>query len=450
MMIHPHRIYQIKSGIERSGPVVYWMSRDQRVEDNWALLYAQSLALEMQKELWVVFCLADRFLGATLRAYGFMLKGLREVENKLKDKRIPFFLLSGNPLETLPGFVENLQAGCLVTDFDPLRIKKQWKSEIASKIPISFYEVDAHNIVPCRMASDKQEYAAYTIRPRIYRRLNDFLEPFPELILHPVASRKHHDPVNWDSAYKAMNKMGSVPEVTWLLPGSKEAFRALDRFIQGGLARYHTTRNDPTQEGQSNLSPYLHFGQIAPQRVALEVESADTDARLKADFLEELIIRRELSDNYCFYNEKYDSLSQTPRWVRETLESHRADPRPYIYQFKELEEARTHDALWNAAQNEMVQRGKMHGYMRMYWAKKILEWTRSPEVAFQTAVTLNDKYSLDGRDPNGYAGIAWSIGGIHDRPWFERPVFGKIRYMSDGGARRKFDVDAYINQWTVP
>jgi len=210
------------------------------------------------------------------------------------------------------------------------------------------------------------------------------------------------------------------------------------------LSHYDAQRNDPSLDGQSHLSPYLHFGQLSAQRVALEIQRTSADKKNRDAFLEELIIRRELAENFCFYNEDYDNMKGFPQWARKSLHAHRKDKREYIYALDDFENARTHDALWNAAQVEMVKRGKMHGYMRMYWAKKIFQWTKSPEQAMEIAIELNDRYSLDGRDPNGYSGIAWSIGGVHDRAWSERPVFGKIRYMSYYGLKSKFDIKKYI------
>jgi len=216
-------------------------------------------------------------------------------------------------------------------------------------------------------------------------------------------------------------------------------------FLEQGLSVYKARRNDPSLQGQSNLSPYLHFGQISAQRIVLEALQNPARKASRDAFLEELIVRRELSDNFCYYNSQYDRFGGFPAWARKTLDEHRKDKRPYLYTLKQLENAATHDDLWNAAQIEMVKQGKMHGYMRMYWAKKILEWTGSPEEAIEAAIFLNDKYELDGRDPNGYAGIAWSIGGVHDRAWGERPVFGKVRYMSRAGSRSKFDINKYIS-----
>jgi deoxyribodipyrimidine photo-lyase len=236
----------------------------------------------------------------------------------------------------------------------------------------------------------------------------------------------------------------TVPEVTWIAPGEREGQKALKNFVRRSLSLYGEKRNDPGQQGQSHLSPYLHFGQVSAQRVALEVLKSDAGREAKESFLEELIVRRELADNFCFYNPLYDRFEGFPQWAKKTLNEHRNDSRRYLYSSKVFEQGGTHDDLWNAAQREMVKRGKMHGYMRMYWAKKILEWTESPEKALAIAIYLNDRYELDGRDPNGYAGISWSIGGVHDRAWTEREIFGKVRFMSYNGCRSKFDIKAYI------
>jgi len=445
--VNDKRARLIKDGKSGPGPVIYWMSRDQRVKDNWALLHAQDLALEQKAPLLVVFCLVPQFLNAAIRQYGFMLKGLKETEHDLVKKNIPFSLLAGPPEKEIPRFVKNVSAAVLVTDFDPLRIKRKWTAHVAEKIRIPFYQVDAHNIVPCWIASPKQEYAAYTFRPRIHRLLPEFLEQFPAVKKHPVSFKGKQSLVNWEGAYSRLRTDHDVQEVDWLKPGEQAAKKVLKNFVEKKLPSYESQRNDPTADGQSNLSPYLHFGQLSAQRVALEVQQSNGASRRKVSFLEELIVRRELSDNFCFYNEQYDSFGGFPSWAKESLEKHRKKPREYLYSLEQFERGLTHDKLWNAAQREMVDRGKMHGYMRMYWAKKILEWSQSPERAMETAIYLNDKYELDGRDPNGYTGIAWSIGGVHDRAWNERRVFGKIRYMSYNGCKSKFDVQKYIEQY---
>lgn len=445
-MVDPRRVTALNSRPRGAGPVIYWMSRDQRARDNWALLFARQLAGEGGVPLLAVFCLAGRFLGATGRQYRFMLGGLEQVERDLAAKGIGFILLEGDPVETLPGFARGVKAGAVVCDFDPLRVKMRWKAGVARALDVAFYEVDAHNAVPCRAASSKQEYAAFTIRPRLQRALGEFLGEYPAL-------RKHRAPaegaaegrVDWRELGRRLAAGGGAGVVE---PGERAAHRALDEFLESRLERYPELSNDPNAGGDSGLSPYLHFGQLSAQRVALKVMSADVRPASKEAFLEQLIVRRELSDNFCLHNRHYDSVRCFPGWATKTLDAHRGDPREYIYGFRQLEGARTHDELWNAAQTEMVTTGKMHGYMRMYWAKKILEWTRSPEDAMRIALKLNDRYELDGRDPNGYVGVAWSVGGVHDRAWRERAVFGTIRYMSLAGCRRKFDVDRYIDRVT--
>ena len=437
------RVIKLNEAAPKAGPVVYWMSREMRAHDNWALLYAQELALERKAPLIVTFCLVPSFLQAGLRHYKFMLEGLRQAGEELHRHEIPLYLLSGEPGEKIPAFIESCGAGVLVADFDPLKIKREWKRKVRGRIKAAFYEVDAHNIVPCRVASDKQEYGAYTIRNKIKKALPEFLTEFPPLQKHGYAWPE--TPANdFEGGLKNIRAESRAPEPAWLKPGEREAKAPLRRFIENKLALYSLTRNDPTAHGQSGLSPYLHFGQLSAQRVALEVGSRGADKASGEAFLEELIVRKELSDNFCFYNPDYDSFAGFPEWAKKTLDDHRKDPREYLYTRSEFETAATADELWNAAQTEMVKKGKMHGYMRMYWGKKILEWSESPEQALETAIYLNDRYELDGRDPSGYAGIAWSIGGVHDRPWQQRPVYGKIRYMNYNGCKRKFNVDKYI------
>jgi len=433
------------------GPVAYWMSRDQRATDNWALLHAQDLALERSAPLAVVFCLAPAFPGAALRHYDFMLAGLAETAADLRKINIPFFLLCGDPVDRIPRFIEQHHVCAVVADFDPLRIKRQWKQTVAGRITIPLLEVDAHNIAPCWAASHKREYGAYTIRPKINRTLDDFFVEFPKLRTHPVSWRNMPAPPDAGKALAWLKPDAAVSPGDTFTPGPAAGARALGAFIKNRFADYAARRNDPNAGATSGLSPWLHFGHLAPQRAALEIKKAAAGnpdlEQSAAAFLEELIVRRELSDNYCLHNESYDSLKSIPGWARDTLDAHRGDTRAYVYSREQWEAAATHDPLWNAAQRQMMRTGAMHGYMRMYWGKKILEWSACPDEAFDTAVFLNDRYALDGRDPNGYTGIAWCLGGVHDRAWRERPVFGKIRYMNAAGCGRKFDVRAYVEQW---
>jgi deoxyribodipyrimidine photo-lyase len=414
-----------------AGPVLYWINRERRVRDNWALLHAQHIAMERRAPLHVVFCLVPSFLGATLRQYDFMLRGLQELERDLLDLNISFTLVLGSPVDMLPRIAEG--ASIVITDHEPLRIKKQWVQAVQQTLRAPLVRVDAHNIVPVWTASSKREFGAYTLRPKINRLLPRFLTEFPAVVRHPFGEATAS--VEWNTVWSSLKVDTSVSPVTRITPGERAAQAALQDFT-GRIAQYAEHRNDPTKQAQSGLSPWLHFGQLAPQRAALTVKD---DA-----FLEELIVRRELADNFCHYEERYDDVAAFPEWAQRTLNDHREDPRAYTYSYEQWDAATTHDELWNAAQRQVQHTGTMHGYMRMYWAKKLLEWSRSPEEALAIGIALNDRYQLDGRDPNGYCGVAWSIGGVHDRAWFERPVLGKIRYMNAAGCARKFDVKRYI------
>jgi deoxyribodipyrimidine photo-lyase len=454
------------------GPVIYWMDRDICTEDNWALLYAQKRALEAKVPLLVVYNLMPGFLGGALRQHIFKIQGLREVEENLMECNIHFYIVRGAHTEKdIVAFVKEHDAGLLVTDFSPLRIQRTWKEYVAKHIEISFTEVDAHNVVPAWIVSQKSEVGARTLRPKLHKLLPEYLEKFPKLVSHPYHTKSKTPTIDWKTLEND-SLIDTTVSVVAEKGGMKQAHITLEHFIESALPRYGSERNDPLAHAQSNLSPYLHYGMIAPARVALEAVKASNmplsaliDAQKNkakidpkaeptfvdsvAAFLEELIVRRELSDNFCLYNlNTYDTVECFPGWALASLRAHAKTTREYVYTRAQFEKAQTHDDLWNAAQLEMVQTGKMHGYMRMYWAKKILEWTKSPEDAMAIAIYLNDRYELDGRDPNGYAGIAWSIGGVHDRAWFTRPIFGLVRYMARSGCESKFDVSAYIERFT--
>lgn len=464
-MVKESRYHALNKVPYKEGSVLYWMNRDMRLEDNWALLRAQEVALEKQVPLLVVYNLDPHFLGGTRRQYDFKVSLLKELVVQAERLNISFSIVVGKDTEKeIVSFIDTEKVGYLITDFSPLRVQRQWLEYIVKHVSIPCERVDAHNIVPVWIASQKQEVGARTLRPKLYRLLPEYLEPFPSLLLHPHQGKKKS--IDWHVVTNA-SVDESVAPVTWIVPSYKKAHDCLHTFVTQILPHYALDRNDPTKQAQSNLSPYLHYGVLAPARVALEALSTVSlsieqvlhgiknaakvslteHLSLKehvASFLEELIIRRELSDNFCFYNPHYDAVEGFSSWAQQSLKKHERDTRDYVYTKKQFEHAQTHDDLWNAAQKEMVRTGKMHGYMRMYWAKKILEWSSSVEEAMKIAIALNDTYELDGRDPNGYAGIAWSIGGVHDRPWFDRPIFGVIRYMARSGCEKKFDVSRYI------
>ncbi|XP_054265708.1 deoxyribodipyrimidine photo-lyase [Macrosteles quadrilineatus] len=430
--------------------IVYWMFRDERVQDNWALLFAQKLAMKNEVPLHVCFCRKLNFLEATIRHYKFLLDGLKEVETECKSLNIEFHLLIGNGEEILPGFMEKNKLGALVLDFMPLRSVMSWADQLKKSLPkdVPLCQVDAHNIVPCWTASDKLEYGARTIRGKITRQLPEFLTGFPAVAKHPYSGKLKAEKIDWEAAEETLQVDRTVGPVSTFTPGYKAAIRTLDDFCNKRIRLFGSKRNDPTINALSNLSPYFHFGQLSVQRAILHVKKFSAKYKESVDaFVEEAVIRRELSDNFCFYNKNYDNISGAYDWAKKTLNDHRKDKRQYVYNRAELEESKTHDDLWNAAQIQLVKEGKMHGFLRMYWAKKILEWTATPEDALANAIYFNDRYSMDGRDPSGYVGCMWSICGIHDQGWRERDIFGKIRYMNYEGCKRKFDVAAFVARY---
>lgn len=439
------RCRNLKPGRRGEGPVVYWMSRDQRVHDNWALLWAQQEAQIRQKGLLVIACLVPDEPVGNGRQRSFMLRGLRDIPTRLGELNIGFSAFDRSSEEILTKVLRAADAHVLVTDFEPLRTKRSSLNRLAEQVSIPIFEVDAHNIIPAWTVSDKREYAAYTIRPKIKRLIDDYLTDIPSLDRHPF---------KWDDLPAISGQQlftDSIPsfphgdDESWPEAGESKALKAAEIFVSTGLDKYAAHRNDPCAGAQSGLSPFLHFGHLSPQRLAYMVANSGVASEITEQFLEELVVRRELADNFCLYEPDYDSFDGFPDWAQKTLDEHRKDRRQYVYTLEELENGETHEPLWNACQIDLVHSGKLHGYLRMYWAKKILEWTADPESALNFAITLNDRYSLDGRDPNGYAGVAWSIGGVHDRAWKERSVFGKIRYMNEAGCRRKFNAGVYMS-----
>jgi len=442
-MIQKERIKVLnKREIKKGAYVLYWMRASQRVEYNHALEYAILKANELRQPIIVFFGITDHFPEANERHYTFMLEGLQEVRQSLEKRGIQMVILHKSP--ELGAVQLAKRASLVVVDRGYLRIQRAWRNQVAQKIDCPLIQVESDVVVPIEEASPKEEYAAATLRPKIHRKLSHFLVLLKEK--DPVIDSLSLDFESLDitDLTKTISKLQidrSIKKVNSYQGGAREAKKHLEIFLEGKLNRFPELRNDPTLDYLSHMSPYLHFGQISPLFIALKVK--ETRSLGVEAFLEELIIRRELSMNFVFYNEKYDSFEGLPEWAKKTLKSHQKDKRPYLYTLEEFENAETHDPYWNAAQKEMVVTGKMHGYMRMYWGKKILEWAKTPEEAFRTALYLNNKYELDGRDPNGFTGVAWCFG-KHDRPWGERPILGNVRYMNDKGLKRKFDADGYV------
>ncbi len=448
MVIQSERIQNLNEGDTRRGRyVLYWMQQSQRARCNHALEYAIRRANGLKLPLVVLFAITQRFPEANARHYAFMLEGLAETEAALRRRGIRLVIRVESPVTAATKLSK--QAALLVTDRGYLRVQKRWRRRVAESVPCRMEQVEADVVVPVEVASGKEEYAARTIRPKIHRHLPRFLKGLEETKVERGSLRLPVEGEMGRGTPPSLEKLRvgrGVGPVSALKGGASEAERLLGKFVSDKLGEFSQRRNDPSGDFVSHMSPYLHFGQISPLWIALNVIGwrGVRDAEKEA-YLEELIVRRELSMNFCEYNPKYDSFEAVPEWARKTLRKHEKDGREYSYGVGELEGGKTHDPYWNAAQKEMVLTGKMQGYMRMYWGKKILEWLAEPGEAFGIALHLNNKYELDGRDPNSFAGVAWCFG-KHDRPWADRRVFGTVRYMSASGLERKFDIGAYVRK----
>ena len=443
-MIQKERIQALNAKETKKGRyVLYWMQASQRTEYNHALEYAVVKANELHQPLVVFFGITDHFPEGSQRHYTFMLEGLREVRRSLEKRGIRIVIQHTSPEQGVVQFAKG--ASFVVVDRGYLKIQRAWRDYAASRMDCPLVQVESDVIVPIEETSPKEEYAAATIRSKIHKKLDHFLCPLKEVDPDIDSLSLDFDSFDIDDVEEAVSRLHidrSVKKVSCYRGGAGEAKKHLRLFLRDKLDRFPELRNDPTVDFLSHMSPYLHFGQISPLSIALTV--SQTQGLSKEAYLEELIVRRELSMNFVFYNGQYDSFEGAiPQWAQKSLKAHQKDKRPYLYALEELETGKTHDPYWNAAQKEMVFTGKMHGYMRMYWGKKILEWSKTPDEAFRAALYLNNKYELDGRDPSGFTGVAWCFG-KHDRPWKEREIFGNVRYMNEGGLKRKFDADEYV------
>jgi deoxyribodipyrimidine photo-lyase len=448
-MIHPERIRKLNDRpLQKGRFVLYWMQASQRVEYNHALEYAVREANEEKLPVVVLFVLTDRFPEANLRHYTFMLEGLKEVKGRLEERDILFIAVKGAPQKEVVRVAR--EASLIVADRGYLRVQREWREEVAENALCPVIQVESDVVVPVEGACPKEAYSAAVLRPKINSQLRKHLAPLAETqVKQTLRSLNFAGPDLKKSIPTILTSLSidrTVPPVNHFRGGTTEAKRLLGDFISNKLKDYGELRSDPSLDCVSHMSPYLHFGQISPLYIAMQVQEAGRiPSKTREAYLEELIVRRELAMNFAHYNPAYDSFRAIPDWAKRTLKGHQKDKREYVYSQDELEEGRTHDPYWNAAQKEMVVTGKMHNYMRMYWGKKILEWSPSPEEAFRIALSLNNKYELDGRDPNSFTGVAWCFG-KHDRPWGERKIFGQVRYMNDAGLRRKFKIDDYVKK----
>ena len=449
-MIHDTRCHDLNdaSTLRDAKYVLYWMQQSQRVKYNHALAYAIREANDMNLPVVVCFGLMDDYPEANERHYAFLLQGLRDVAEDLKAIDIKFVVRHGQAYEAALHYGKD--AALIVCDRGYLRHQKRWRDEVADHAKCRVVEVESDVVVPVEVVTDKHEYAARTIRPKIHKQWGEYLVPLK--MPHPKHSSLRLritgdiDVSHPEKALKQLKLDRSVGAVDHFTGGARAAEKMLADFLATKLDGYDEGRNEPSKRHHSHMSMYLHFGQISPLEIALRVKESKKAPKTEIDkYLEELIVRRELSMNFCNFTDNYDHYDCIPAWAKKTLAKHADDERDPHYTLRQLEHSQTGDEYWNAAQTQMVKTGFMHNYMRMYWGKKIMEWSPSPETAFKWTLHLNNKYELDGRDANSFANIAWLFG-LHDRPWTERKIFGQTRYMNATGLERKFDMEAYVAQ----
>ena len=418
--------------------ITYFMQSSQRYEYNHALEYAIKYANLNNKKLIVYFPFIEGFKFSNERMYYFMLEGIKELKDIFFDNGIKFIVEKINPIDGVIniGKISSL----IITDYGYTKEELMLRDILAKNLDIPLISVESNVIVPVDEVSLKEEFSARTIRNKILSKLDYYAKDFSISKVIHTSNNDIFDISEFDFDLDSLDLDRSVKKSPIYKGGIKEARRLLDDFINNKIIHYKDLRNNPGTDYQSNLSPYIHFGQISVLEIYLKTIILNQE-----NFIDELIVRRDLAINFVYHNSNYDNYKSLPLWAINTLEKHSNDSREYLYNLEELESYKTHDIYWNKAQEELVRYGKMHGYMRMYWGKKVIEWTSNYKIAYDILVYLNDKYSLDGRDPNGYAGICWCFG-KHDRPWQERSIFGNIRYMNKAGLDRKFDMDLYVKK----
>ena len=450
--VAPERLQQLNDRELNEGGkyVVYWMQESMRAYENPALEYAIRWANDLDKYCVVVFTLIDDFPEANLRHYKFLIEGLKEAADRITERGIKFLLLHGPRAEKIAGFVEENDVCAVVTDRAYTRHERKWRSDAAGKLGVPLVQVEGNLIVPVETASDKREYAARTIRKKIMGKVADFSQEVTETKPDKPSKRVHlSGDMELDSVQKVLDQLKvdrDVKPVDEFVGGTTEARNRLTNFLRADLKGYADGRLEPSEDATSHLSPYLHFGHISPCEVYRKVNDSSAPKSDREGYIEEVVVRRELAHNFVWYApDTYDSLEAVPDWAQETMEKHEKDDRPHHYTREQLENGETDDEAWNAAMKEMRERGFLPNYMRMYWGKQILTYTNTYQYAYETTLYLNNKYFMDGRDPNSYTNVLWLFG-LHDRGWTERDVFGKLRTMTRGGLDRKYDVEGYIKR----
>lgn len=454
--MNKNRLLHIKDGKlnEDRTHVLYWMQQSQRVHFNHALNHSIELANLYKLPLVCLFILDDTYPEANERSYAFMLEGLQEVKQLLEKLGINFVFKLGRPQEMIKPYLKDAQA--FVMDRGYLKHQRSWRKQIYefSKDDefLSIDMVDTDLIVPVHIASQKVEYGAYTIRPKLKKIFSDYRDFNNLQTLNNKIDLKLKSDNDLSDIFLLINDINidkSVKKSLYYQGGYSFASKLFSTFIFDKSDQYPDS-SDPSKDVTSLMSMYLHFGQISSLELLERLYLALNQGQIKGEsfdqYIEQLLIRRELAFNFVYYQIGYDQFeSMTESWAYQTMKAHEFDHKPYLYDIKQYESYETHDPYFNAAMKQMIVTGYMHNYMRMYWAKKIIEWSPSFEIAYKNTLYLNNKYFIDGRDPNSYTGVAWCFG-KHDRAWTERSIFGKLRYMNDKGLERKFDIKVYVDK----
>ena len=455
MPVETERVSKLNSAPERPDRkyVLYWAQMNRRVEANHALLYAIEIANRYKLPVLYYEGLTCSYEYANDRLHTFVLEGVPETAKRLQKAGVGYAFYLRRTRNAPDDVLYTLarDAAAVVTDDYPVFIAHRHNRRVPQKLDLAYYAVDSSCIVPMRRI-DKREYAAYTLRPKIKRLLPEYLQSLDKVhAKHRFESEvpSFHTDVKQDTIPQLVASCDIdhtvAPSLTFQ-GGRSAAEKLLQHFLQNNLKRYAKDRNQPSEHATSQMSPYLHFGQISSLEIALAVRDYAKDHKLLGDeYLEELIVRRELAFNYASHVEQPESLENLPEWCQDDMKKHARDERDPSYTREQFESAGTHDELWNATQKEMLLRGKIHGYYRMYWGKKIIEWSPTYQEALDTMIYIHGRYALDGRDPNTFTNVLWCFG-LHDRPWYDRPIFGRMRYMSAEGMKRKTDTRAYIDE----
>ena len=491
-----HRVFVRREGEARTDGefVLYWMQIHRRLHSNFALDYAIGHANRLGKPLLIVEALRCGYPWASERVHAFIMQGMGEHLATARKRGLNYYSFSEDGDHSGKGMLERLatRACLIVSDEFPAYIIPAHNRALTEKLvrnpesDVPFITIDANGIVPMR-ATDKAPYSAYVFRNNLQKlfseawrhaplddplkKLNDRTQiAFPGDFVqrYPRADTHLRDEQSMRAFIAGLPIDHSVSALADT-PGTRAA--ALDRlqlFAEGTLAKYSEKRNDPDAAATSGLSPYMHFGKLSSFEVVAAAFarqprgwsvdnlaynkgskgffSANGGLECVDDFLDEAITWRETGYHFCHHTPTYDRFESLPDWARDTLKQHTKDPREHLYTLEQLRAGETHDLVWNAAQRQLRESGIIHNYLRMLWGKKILEWTANPEQALEILIELNNLYSIDGRNPNSYSGIFWILGRF-DRPWPERPIFGKIRYMSSDQARKKIAMTEYLEKF---